>query len=269
MLNLQTIKKQFSSAFNTNFSKQNDNSWLLFASLSVVLTIFISLIYSYYFLLICKKYNIGQELRILSAGLSMQFFMLTGVIFSYLYFYTGDDKFSESFYFKKWRFIYLPEACVLGIVLFFPLLIIGAVSYFTIEYVKKISGPGLSRFLDSYPNIQESLLQMNWHAFCIFACIAVFVAPVVEEIIFRRIIFSYINTKVNTYTAVIASSLIFATIHMNIMGFSSLLVLGIVFQILFIYHKSIYPSICYHAVHNATTMILLFMVKYFELPISV
>lgn len=246
-----------------------NDQWLCYGALSVPIAIFLAIVYGYFFAQLCNSYKMPQLVKVINGGLSMQVLMLGGVLFAYFTFRSPGSAFSEDFLFKKWRFLYCFEGFGLAMFLFIPLLIIGAVSYFILEFLKKNLGPEWSQLFDLYPNIQEYLLKMDWVGFGVVAVIAVFVAPVVEEIVFRRVLFGYLKRKVNMVLAVIITSVFFAMIHMNLVGFFTLFVLGVIFQSLVIFHKSLFPAIFYHSAHNFLSMLVLCIVKYFELPINI
>ena len=85
---------------------------------------------------------------------------------------------------------------------------------------------------------------------------AVILAPVLEEIIFRGLIFNKLNSKLSTTAAIIISALIFGIYHMNIVQGLNAFVLGIVFA--YIYSKTYNLWICIiaHFVNNLLSLIL-------------
>jgi membrane protease YdiL (CAAX protease family) len=68
-----------------------------------------------------------------------------------------------------------------------------------------------------------------------------------------------------TIPALTASSLLFASIHMNILHFPGLLLLGAVLQLLYIHFKSLYPCILLHILQNSVSLLILLLAKFFNL----
>lgn len=107
-------------------------------------------------------------------------------------------------------------------------------------------------FLDvaknSYTNVGTNAQVLFINLFSIFS--TTLVAPIVEEIIFRKIIFRGLLQKYTTRTALIASTLIFAFYHISLQ--QSISVIPIAFIIGYIYLKtsSIMLCIIAHGFHN-------------------
>jgi membrane protease YdiL (CAAX protease family) len=83
-------------------------------------------------------------------------------------------------------------------------------------------------------------------------------APIAEELYFRGFVFrSYLHTK-GPWVAYGATSLLFATLHLNLPALLPILVLSVLLCLA--YHKtgSIIPSIVGHAVNNTTAFCILY-----------
>ncbi len=79
--------------------------------------------------------------------------------------------------------------------------------------------------------------------------LGVFIAPIVEEIIFRGFLLNRIGTKWNIRTAIILSSLIFALGHS--IFFIGAFVIGIVFCLLYIKTKTLLVPMSAHVLYNS------------------
>jgi membrane protease YdiL (CAAX protease family) len=79
---------------------------------------------------------------------------------------------------------------------------------------------------------------------------SLFFAPIAEELIFRRIIFKWLNTKLNFWIAASISSIIFAAGHGSLVGLLGYIVVGM--MLCWIYHrkKNIGINIIVHGVLN-------------------
>lgn len=76
------------------------------------------------------------------------------------------------------------------------------------------------------------------------------IAPIVEEILFRGILFSSISRKYGATVGVILSSLVFALAHINPLQMITAIILGPYLCLIFMRTKSIYPGMILHSVHN-------------------
>ena len=88
------------------------------------------------------------------------------------------------------------------------------------------------------------------------------VAPVVEEILFRGVVFGWLRGRVPVPAAVVLSAMVFSLAHLGWREWSLLLpVLGIgcVLAILYHYSRSLWPGILVHSSINtvATLVVLL------------
>lgn len=98
--------------------------------------------------------------------------------------------------------------------------------------------------------------------FAVIAVCAVLLAPVAEEIIFRRVMHDYFKSIIGGKGSFWLTSAIFAIVHFSLSQLAALLFLGAVFQKRRGDTKSLYPAILQHAIHNGATMILLTLIRY-------
>lgn len=113
--------------------------------------------------------------------------------------------------------------------------------------------------------VEFMLRQLSWPGFAVFALTAIVIAPVTEEIIFRRVIFSFLASKSSRIGSVLLCSLIFALIHVNLKNLPALFVLGIVFQFLMIWRKSLYPAIIMHMTNNLAAILMSLTMRCFDI----
>jgi membrane protease YdiL (CAAX protease family) len=88
--------------------------------------------------------------------------------------------------------------------------------------------------------------------------VGVVAAPVVEEFIFRGLIFRYLRNIRGKPAEVIASAAVFALLHFIASLLVVLFVIGIVLALVAEHYDSIYPSITLHALHNGLTIMILY-----------
>lgn len=86
--------------------------------------------------------------------------------------------------------------------------------------------------------------------------LAVVVAPVTEELIFRAGLFRYIRTRVTRPFAMILPALLFAYFHNNIGAFVPLLALGVLFAVAYERTGRISVPIIAHGLFNLNTIVL-------------
>ena len=84
-------------------------------------------------------------------------------------------------------------------------------------------------------------------------CVVV-LAPFIEEIIFRGVFLSTLETSMSRTLAVIATALIFAVYHASAWAFLPHLFLGLALGYLAATRKTLWPAIVLHALYNAVLM---------------
>lgn len=89
------------------------------------------------------------------------------------------------------------------------------------------------------------------------AILAVFVAPVAEELIFRAGLFRFLRTRTSRPLAFALPAAIFASLHGNIAAFPPLFLLGLIFSFAYERTGRITVTIVAHALFNLHTLLLL------------
>jgi membrane protease YdiL (CAAX protease family) len=102
--------------------------------------------------------------------------------------------------------------------------------------------------------------QSGWSLFLLLV-LAVVVAPLVEEALFRGILLPVLMKKMGTGTAVVATSLVFAGIHQHLPSFAPLFVLAVGLAMLYIHSGSLWAPIVLHAVFNGVSICILLLVS--------
>jgi membrane protease YdiL (CAAX protease family) len=87
--------------------------------------------------------------------------------------------------------------------------------------------------------------------------LAVAIAPIVEEFIFRFFFYGLIKRYFGRATGLVANSLLFAAVHAHLPSFGPLFVLGCSFTIAYEWSGSILVSTAMHALFNSATLIAL------------
>ena len=104
----------------------------------------------------------------------------------------------------------------------------------------------------------EALLKNSDSSSLWLMCFGIIVlAPISEELIFRRFIFGFLAPRCGFLTAMVITAGLFAAIHMSLYSLPALFLLGIGFQLIYLKFGSIYPAILMHAFNNAIAVTLL------------
>ncbi|MDQ4095341.1 MAG: CPBP family intramembrane metalloprotease [Actinomycetota bacterium] len=120
----------------------------------------------------------------------------------------------------------------------------------------------LRNLIDGIPTLQEQVLpegekpqlsDMPW-----LMLEAAVLAPLVEEFIFRGLLYRYLRGKRGVHTATMLSAFLFAIAHFTLGLVPSLFVLGVVLTVVVERDNSIYPAITLHALLNGTAIAILF-----------
>ena len=82
------------------------------------------------------------------------------------------------------------------------------------------------------------------------------VAPIIEETLFRGLLFPGLRNYFGLWTAIIISAAIFSALHFEIIGFFPRFALGIGLGYLYVKMGSIYPSIGLHSLNNLIAVLI-------------
>lgn len=96
----------------------------------------------------------------------------------------------------------------------------------------------------------------TWLTFTLNLVLAGMLAPIIEETMFRGIIFGSLQTYMGKWTAAAVSAAIFSALHFQSYGFIPRFVLGMVLAYLVMKHNSIKPAVALHAVNNIVALTL-------------
>lgn len=94
---------------------------------------------------------------------------------------------------------------------------------------------------------------------CVLAFLAVVVAPVSEELMFRGIMLPAISQRTGVVVGIIATSFLFSAVHVNIPSFLPLTVLGAALSLSYIFSGNIGVPITLHVVFNCASIGFVFL----------
>ena len=87
--------------------------------------------------------------------------------------------------------------------------------------------------------------------------LAVVLAPIVEEIVFRGLFFGWLRERWGTVAGAVISSFVFAAIHASLTALVALFLVALLLCAIYVRTRSLYPCMLYHAMLNAQTLLLL------------
>lgn len=234
--------------------------WLMAAAASVPATYIISQFYAVHSSAILAGMGMPKLLLTLNQVLAPQLFMLLGVVGMAVVFGKVID-FKRMCLFDNWRSWFIPAAVGLEMCLFIPFALISWFSLLVMTALQPIAPDAMRSILKLSNALKEMLMNSDWSVFLIIAFAAVIVAPIVEEIVFRAVLFNFFSRRLGVLAGVIVTSLIFSVFHLNATSFIVLFLLGVVLQVLYIKTKSIYSCMLFHAVHNSVAILIMTSMK--------
>lgn len=149
----------------------------------------------------------------------------------------------------------------LGFRRFSPVFIFGAIVLLCSGYlITGIYGLILQRLGigEAFPQRTDLLVGKDLVSFIPALFVASVVAPVAEETFFRGLILTGLRSRFGLPAAMIASSLLFALVHLVAQVFVPIFVLGIFLSLLYVSSKSLWPSIVLHSAFNGVSLTLVY-----------
>ena len=129
---------------------------------------------------------------------------------------------------------------------------------------------GLTALIGEQDNELMRILRSSRSAVYVVAFLATFSAPIVEEVIYRGIIYSAFYKAFGLVTAVIVASTLFAGVHFlqysgDIAALIMICLLSLVLTFIRVRTKNLLPCIVFHTVFNGIQSILLILQPYINL----
>lgn len=165
-----------------------------------------------------------------------------------------DLSIRDKFDFKNWNWIYLIQPFGLELIMLPAIWFVTKIFLFVSE-----------RFFDTpleAGHLEAFLMECSDSTLIYMSVGAVIVAPFIEELVFRKIVFCYVKKYSSTVIATIITSLLFAVVHCSLVKIPALVVIAVFLQMLYLRYKSIYPSIILHMVHNGVTFLILVVIRH-------
>jgi hypothetical protein len=112
--------------------------------------------------------------------------------------------------------------------------------------------------------IPQDITWLGGLGLLLFGGIAV---PIAEEVFFRGVLYKWVRERWGILIGVIASSLIFGLIHIDIAVASTAFILGIILALVYEYSKSLWTAILIHAINNSVKIILIYLLFLLDIPL--
>ncbi len=128
--------------------------------------------------------------------------------------------------------------------------ILGIFACISINYLISISG--LINIFPGYEQLAEMIYESSFFTQLLFT---VLIAPVVEEFLFRGIIYKRLTNWCKPLVAGIISSAIFGAIHLNMIQFIYAFIIGMMLAYLYEKYKKIWVPILFHAAANGCSIL--------------
>jgi len=142
------------------------------------------------------------------------------------------------------------KLAVLRLVQFWPIIWIGnAASYMILKWL------GMDE------DVQQAIemiyaIENNW-VFLAAIVSAALLAPFVEELLFRGVIYRYLKSRIAITHAIVISSLVFSLLHFHPPSFFAIFLLGIILALVYEETQDIRAPVIMHLLHNAFTVVLI------------
>lgn len=172
-----------------------------------------------------------------------------------LAFLYGGKPLPEVLELGEWKTIYLKIGVLAGILMI--LLTAGVQT----SYCEIARAFGFD--MSSLNQVELMVLKMNVPGISLLAGTAILVAPIVEEIFFRRVLFGFMAPRISWIPALVVTSLAFGLIHADLKNLPGLIALGVGFQLVYVWQKSLYPAIIMHMTNNIFAIAALVFMKYY------
>ncbi|MCU0783849.1 MAG: CPBP family intramembrane metalloprotease [Verrucomicrobia bacterium] len=131
--------------------------------------------------------------------------------------------------------------------------------------VLQMFSAGIMSRLSVKPEMQPAIQALNntvmWMDRVALGVVAIGLAPVAEEMLFRGILYPAVKQAGYPRAALWVTSLLFAAVHWNVVTFAPLLLLAIVLTLLYEKTNNLLAPIAAHSLFNALNFVMFFLVE--------
>jgi CAAX protease family protein len=171
-------------------------------------------------------------------------------LFGIIYFTARKISIRKKLGMINWRSGYLWSGVAICFILLIVNGLLGIMIDDMVDYLGlKVPSPAIFALLN-----KASILQKIWLLFLVLV-----LAPIFEELIFRRFIYNYCEATLGMLPAILITSAWFAVIHDAWIQWPELFILGVVFQLSYIVSRSIYFPVTIHFLNNLISVCIYFL----------
>jgi membrane protease YdiL (CAAX protease family) len=118
------------------------------------------------------------------------------------------------------------------------------------------------------PPFLQVIMKCGPEALIAMGFAAIVLAPISEELVFRRFLFGFMAARLGMIPSIIITSFAFALVHNSLLQLPGLFLLGVAFQVIYLHYRSLYPAILLHAANNTIAFMVILLFKTMNLPLS-
>jgi uncharacterized protein len=108
----------------------------------------------------------------------------------------------------------------------------------------------------------------SWTNFVLMLLLAGVAAPVVEETLFRGVLYGWLRVRMPVVLAVVISAAVFAGVHVIPILLPALFVVGIILAVVYEWSKSLWVPILLHAIQNSVAVVAIFAALAMGVPVN-
>lgn len=126
---------------------------------------------------------------------------------------------------------------------------------------------GLTSYFGETDNELLKILRTSRTAVVLVAILATFTAPIVEEVVYRGVLYSALQRTVGVWMAVFLVTLLFAVVHVpqylpDFVSISMICLLSLILTLVRVWTKNLLPCIILHFVFNGIQSVILILEPY-------
>jgi membrane protease YdiL (CAAX protease family) len=161
----------------------------------------------------------------------------------------------------SWRELGLSTPPLLPMLLTLPifvgqLLLVAVINAVVIQLVGQFSNPQIAALTDP--------TGFSWLNFAAVFFVAALLAPFVEEVLFRGLLYQWLRVRTGVIVAVLVSAAIFSVTHVIPLLLPALFAVGIVLALVYEWTGSLWVTITLHFLQNAFAVIIIFSLQALE-----
>jgi membrane protease YdiL (CAAX protease family) len=213
---------------------------------------------------VAKPHLALNTITLLRMVISVLGFQGIALLWVHFFLNAHQTTWSEAFGFGRHNYV----QCVVAVLVALPFVLagvfaLGAGSEWLLRQLhQQLHWP----WLEPVPQSTVDLLQKQWppHLIVVQGLLAIVVAPIGEEVLFRGILYTLLKQRGHRIAAVLLSAVLFAAIHLYPAGFLSLIFLAVVLVALYEWTENLLAPILMHSLFNAINFALILNPKWTE-----